>query len=116
MEACDLSLTGDYSVSARPAPRSLPGDPEAAARLRRPRALRRLLAAALLRPASGLLAAARRAAGQLGVGHLQLGQRVADGRGVRAELGVDEPEERAGALDREPELLGVALVLGAGRQ
>src|SRR4051812_44633746 len=91
---------------------SLPGDPEPPAGLRRAGAAR----AALLRRRLRGLATGRRLAGELRVGHLQLRQGVPDRRGVRAELRLDEAEQRAGALDREAQLLGIALVLGPGRQ
>ena len=59
----------------------------------------------------------RRAAHRpLRVGHLELAERVADLRGVRPEHLLDDRQQRPGALDRQPQLLGVGLVLGALRQ
>ena len=53
---------------------------------------------------------------ELRVGQLQLGERVADLRGVGPEQRLDQRQQRPRAVDRQPHLLEVALVLGARRQ
>src|SRR5687767_11726845 len=56
------------------------------------------------------------AAAALGERHLELAEGVADLRGVRPEHVLDDRQQRAGALDRQPQLVGVGLVLGTLRQ
>src|SRR3954465_5865118 len=99
----------------------LPRNPEPAAALRGARLVRlrclrpRGLCSPRRRGGPARRARARVAlAARLRVHHLQLRERLADGAGLRAQLVLDERKQRADALDREPDLLEVALVLGAG--
>src|SRR5207244_3210293 len=93
-------------------PGLLPGNPDAPAGLRGAGTLRRRFAPAARAAGTALAALAR----QPGVAELQLRERVADLAGVRAQLGLDERKQRAGAVDGQPQLAEVALVLGAWGQ
>src|SRR5690349_10275310 len=91
----------------------LTGHPEPAALAGRLRRLGALLARLLgLAGAAGALG--RGPAAELHERHLQLRERLAQGDAVLAELGLDERQQGARALDRHAELGDVALVLGPG--
>src|SRR5213592_1126826 len=91
----------------------LPGNPEPTARLSGAGTGRLVgLARRLRRGLAGLGGLAR----DPRIGELQLRHRVAHLRGLWPEHGLDQRQQRARALDRLAQLLGVALVLAARRQ